>query len=480
MKVLSVSSEVFPLIKTGGLADVVGALPGALKSYGIDTKTLLPGYRAVMEKIRHPVVRHRFDDLLGHPATLLEADHHGVAMLVLDAPYYFDRAGGPYVDASGKDHADNWHRFAALSLAGAEIAAGILPDWTPDLVHAHDWQSALVPVYMRYAETPEVPSILTIHNIAFQGQFGADIFPSLKLPPHAMSIEGVEYYGDVCFLKGGLQAAHVITTVSPSYAEEILTSEFGMGLEGVIASRQNDLYGIVNGIDADVWNPDKDPMIARNYSLTKMQNRNENRLSIIDHFGLDNDDAPIFCIISRLTWQKGMDLVASTIEDIVAMGAKLVILGAGDAPLEGALLAATAAHPGRVGMAVGYNEPMSHLMQAGCDGIIIPSRFEPCGLTQLYGLRYGCVPIVARTGGLNDTVIDANHAALQAKVATGVQFAPVTEEGLLQAVRRAIRLFQDRKLWTQMQKQGMKSDVSWGKSAERYAALYSSLVSKGT
>ncbi len=252
-----------------------------------------------------------------------------------------------------------------------------------------------------------------------------------------------------------------------------------MGLEGVIASRQRDLHGIVNGIDSDVWNPDTDAMISQNFSLSKLTKRDENRLAIIDHFHLDNDDAPIFCIISRLTWQKGMDLVATTIDEIVGMGAKLAILGAGDAALEGALLAATAAHPGRVGMAVGYNEPMSHLMQAGCDGIIIPSRFEPCGLTQLYGLRYGCVPIVARTGGLNDTVIDANHAALQAKVATGVQFAPVTVDGLLQAVRRAIRLFQDRKLWTQMQKQGMKSDVSWGKSAERYAALYSSLVSKG-
>jgi len=301
----------------------------------------------------------------------------------------------------------------------------------------------------------------------------------LGLPPHAFSIEGVEYFGDVCFLKGGLQAAHAITTVSPSYAEEILTSEFGMGLEGVIASRTNALHGIVNGIDSDVWNPLTDKMIARPYGATSLAGRAENRKAIIDHFGLDDDDSPIFCIISRLTWQKGMDLLAANIDEIVAMGAKLAILGAGDAPLEGALLAAAAANPGRVAISIGYNEPMSHLMQAGCDGIIIPSRFEPCGLTQLYGLRYGCVPIVARTGGLNDTVIDANHAALQAKVATGVQFAPVTSEGLLQAVRRAIRLFQDRKLWTQMQKQGMKSDVSWEKSAERYAALYSSLVSKG-
>ena len=479
MKVLSVSSEVFPLIKTGGLADVVGALPGALKSYGVETKTLLPGYRPVMAAVRNPVVVHSFADLLGSPATLLEAEHAGMSVFVLDAPAYFDRPGGPYVDERGKDHADNWHRFAALSLAGAEIAGGILPEWQPDLVHVHDWQSALVPIYMRYSQTPEIPSILTIHNIAFQGQYGADIFPKLGLPRHAFSIEGVEYFGDVCFLKGGLQAAHAITTVSPSYAEEILTSEFGMGLEGVIASRAGALHGIVNGIDSDVWNPQTDQMIAKPYSVTNLAARNENRKAIIDHFGLDSDDSPIFCVISRLTWQKGMDLMASNIEEIVGMGAKLVILGAGDAPLEGALLAAAGAHPGRVGMSIGYNEPMSHLMQAGCDGIIIPSRFEPCGLTQLYGLRYGCIPIVARTGGLNDTIIDANHAALQAKVATGVQFAPVTSEGLLQAVRRAIRLFQDRKLWTQMQKQGMKSDVSWEKSAERYAALYSSLVSKG-
>jgi starch synthase len=479
MKVLSVSSEVFPLVKTGGLADVVGALPVALESFGVETKTLVPGYPAVMKAIRNPVVRLVFDDLLGEEATVLEADHQGVSILVLDSPAYYDRTGGPYVDATGKDYVDNWRRFAALSLAGSEIAAGLLPDWRPDLVHAHDWQSAMVPVYMRYYPTPELPSVLTVHNIAFQGQFGADIFPGLRLPPHAFSMEGVEYYGDVGFLKGGLQTAHAITTVSPSYAEEILTPEFGMGLEGVIASRIDSLHGIVNGIDADIWNPATDPMIARNFGLPTLKNREENRRAIIEHFGLEDDDGPIFCVVSRLTWQKGMDLLASAAGEIVAMGGKLAILGAGDAALEGALLSAAAHNRGRIGMAVGYNEPMSHLMQAGCDAIIIPSRFEPCGLTQLYGLRYGCIPIVARTGGLNDTIIDANHAALSAKVATGIQFAPVTSEGLLQAIRRAIHLFQDRKVWTQMQKQGMKSDVSWGKSAERYAALYSSLVSKG-
>lgn len=479
MKVLSVASEVFPLIKTGGLADVAGALPGALKPYGVETNTLIPGYPAVMKAIRDPLARLEFPDLLGEKATVLEVEHGGISFLVLDAPAYYNRTGGPYVDATGKDYPDNWRRFAALSLAGAEIATGQLPGWQPDLVHVHDWQSALVPVYMRYYPTPERPSVLTIHNIAFQGQFGADIFAGLRLPTHAFSVEGIEYYGDVGFLKGGLQTAHAITTVSPSYAEEILTPEFGMGLEGVIASRANSLHGIVNGIDDDIWNPQADRMIAKTYGASTLKDRAANRKLVVEHFGLDEDDGPIFCVVSRLTWQKGMDLLAAVSGDIVAMGGKLAILGAGDAALEGALFAAAGRHRGRVGVSAGYNEAMSHLMQAGCDAIIIPSRFEPCGLTQLYGLRYGCLPIVARTGGLNDTIIDANHAALQAKAATGIQFSPITAEGLLQAIRRAMHLFQDRKVWTQMQKQGMKSDVSWGRSAERYAALYSSLVSRG-
>ncbi|HWT60073.1 MAG TPA: glycogen synthase GlgA [Rhizobium sp.] len=479
MKVLSVSSEVFPLIKTGGLADVSGALPIALKAFGVETKTLLPGYPAVMKVIRDPVIRLEFPDLLGEPAAVLEVQHEGLDLLILDAPAYYNRPGGPYVDPLGKDYPDNWRRFAALSLAASEIAAGLLPGWRPDLVHTHDWQAALTSVYMRYYPTPELPSVLTIHNIAFQGQFGPEIFPGLRLPAHAFATDSIEYYGTVGYLKGGLQTAHAITTVSPTYADEILTPEFGMGLEGVIASHIDNLHGIVNGIDTDIWNPATDPVVHTHYGPTTLKNREENRRSIAEFFHLDNDDAPIFCVISRLTWQKGMDIVANVADEIVAMGGKLVVLGSGEAALEGALLASASRHPGRIGVSIGYNEPMSHLMQAGCDAIIIPSRFEPCGLTQLYGLRYGCVPIVARTGGLNDTVIDANHAALAAKVATGIQFSPVTETGMLQAIRRAMHFYVDRKLWTQLQKQGMKSDVSWEKSAERYAALYSSLVSKG-
>jgi starch synthase len=252
-----------------------------------------------------------------------------------------------------------------------------------------------------------------------------------------------------------------------------------MGLDGVIRSRAHVMHGIVNGIDAEVWNPATDHLINDNYSAANLKLRARNKVSVANHFRIDQGDGPLFCVVSRLTWQKGIDLVTEVVDDIVGMGGRLVVLGAGEIALEGALLAAASRHPGRVGVAIGYNEPLSHLMQAGCDAIIIPSRFEPCGLTQLYALRYGCIPVVARNGGLNDTVIDANHAAVAAKVATGVQFTSITPEGLRQAIRRTVRYYHDQKLWTQMQKQGMKSDVSWEKSAGLYAALYAQLISKG-
>lgn len=479
MKVLSVASEIYPLIKTGGLADVAGALPIALKACGVTTRTLIPGYPAVKSAVKDMTKIGEFPDLLGEHADLLEGHHEGLDLLILDAPAFYDRPAGPYLDSTAKDFPDNWKRYAALSLAAAEIAAGKLQSWQPDLLHAHDWQAAMAPVYMRYAETPEIPSILTIHNIAFQGQFGANIFSELRLPAHAFSTESIEYYNDVSFLKGGLQTATALSTVSPSYAEEILTPEFGMGLDGVIRSRAHALHGIVNGIDADVWDPATDHFIPHNYSAANLKLRALNKAAVASHFRIDQDSGPLFCVISRLTWQKGIDLIAEVVNDIVEMGARLVVLGAGEIALEGALLAAASRHPGRVGVAVGYNEPLSHLMQAGCDAIIIPSRFEPCGLTQLYALRYGCVPVVARNGGLNDTVIDANHAAVSAKTATGVQFSSITPDGLRQALRRTIRYYREPKLWMQMQKQGMKSDVSWEKSAGLYAALYAQLTSKG-
>lgn len=477
MQVLAIASEIYPLVKTGGLADVAGALPLALKPLGIHTRTLIPGYPSVLAVVTGAVVCHRFENLLGEEVAVLAVEHKGLDLLILDAPALFDRPGGPYVDPEGVDHVDNWRRFAALSKAGAEIAAGVMEGWRPDLVHAHDWQAAMTPVYMRYSIVPEVPSVLTIHNVAFQGQFTSGIFGRLDLPSHAFSIEGVEYYGDIGFLKGGLRTTHAITTVSPSYADEILTPEVGMRMEGLIASRIAALHGIVNGIDTNVWDPASDPMIAENYSASILKRRAVNRRAVAGHFSLVDDIGPIFCVVSRLTWQKGMDLLADVADEIVERGGKLVILGSGDVVLEDALLAAADRHPGRIGIVIGYNEPLSHLMQAGSDAILIPSRVEPCGLTQLYGLRYGCIPIVARTGGLVDTVIDANEAALSARVATGFQFTPINADGFRQALRRVFKAWGDPKIWARLQKQGMKSDVSWESSATRYADLYFSLLS---
>ena len=478
MNILSVASEVFPLIKTGGLADVAGALPIALAGHGVHMRTLMPGYPAVMQRLGKVEVVAGFDDLLGEPARILAATHEGLDILVLDAPAYYDRPGGPYVDATGKDFTDNWRRFAALSFAGAYGARGLLPDWRPDIVHVLDWQAAMTAVYMRYTGLQHIPTVLTVHNLAFQGQYGADIFEGLALPPEAFTMDGLEYYGDVGYLKGGLRTAWSITTVSPTYAHEIMTAEYGMGLEGLINARATDLVGIVNGIDTAVWNPETDANIARPYAAGSLKQRSVNRQAVAERFSLEDDTGPIFCIISRLTWQKGIDLIAEVADWIVDQGGKLAVLGSGDQALEGALLAAASRHRGRIGIVIGYNEPLSHLMQAGSDAILIPSRFEPCGLTQLYGLRYGCIPVVARTGGLADTVIDANEAALSARVATGFQFTPINADGLRQALRRVFKAYNEPKIWGRIQNQGMKSDVSWENSAARYADLYSSLLSR--
>lgn len=480
MKVLAVTSEIYPLVKTGGLADVAGALPHALKPHSVETRTLVPGYPALLAKLGHTNKVMTFLDVLGERAALLEAHHEGLHLLVLDIPALYQREGGLYGDSTGADFADNWRRFAALSFVAAELAAGALDGYQPDLVHAHDWQAAMAPVYMRFGRAHAVPSVLTIHNIAFQGMFGSHVFGYLGLPPHAYAVDALEYYGHVGYLKGGLQSATAITTVSPSYAQEILQHEFGMGLEGVIASRLSDLSGIVNGIDTDVWDPDTDPHLAKNYSASSLRRRSANRAALCRRFDLDNDTGPLFCVVSRLTGQKGMDVLADVVDELVSHGGKLAILGSGEPWIERALKDASDRHPGRVGMVIGYDEPLSHLMQAGSDAIIIPSRFEPCGLTQLYALRYGCVPVVARTGGLTDTIIDANEAALSSRVATGFKFSPVTPASLSLALRRVFAAYADPQIWTRLQTRGMKSDVSWDMSAARYVSLYSRLIKDRT
>ena len=478
IRVLSVASEAVPLVKTGGLADVAGALPAALAACGVTVTTLLPGYPAVLKAIKRARCVHQWERLLGEPARLLAVKHGGQALLVLDAPAYFNREGSPYSDPRGKDWGDNWRRFAAFGRAAADIASGAVKGQAFDVLHAHDWQGGMAAAYNRFAPYggSGLPSVMTIHNMAFQGYYDARIFRALELPRKAWSIDGVESYGGVGFLKAGLQSASMVTTVSPSYAAEIRMAEFGMGLEGLIASRGDRVSGILNGIDTAEWNPASDPHLAANYSAANLKARAANKRALEAEFGLEADGGPLFIVVSRLTWQKGMDVLPEVLDHLVGLGGRLVLLGSGDAAIERELHKAAARHPGQIGIRIGYDEALSHRMQAGGDAILVPSRFEPCGLTQLYGLAYGCVPVVARTGGLADTVIDANVAALSRNVATGVQFTGVQYQTLAAAITRTIALYHDRAVWKQVQKNGMACDFSWGTSGKAYAALYHRLL----
>jgi starch synthase len=483
LRVLSVASEVFPFIKTGGLADVAGALPRALAPLGIAVTTLLPGYLQVIDRLSGAQVVHRWQDLFGGPAALVSAEAAELALLVLDAPHLYRRAGGPYQDAHGADWPDNAQRFAALAFAAAEVGAGLLGDNAPDIVHAHDWQAALAPVYLHFARADQPrrrpATILTIHNIAFQGQFPSALLATLRLPAEAFTIEAVEYYGQIGFLKGGLALADRITTVSPTYALEIQSSEMGMGLEGLLRHRSHVLSGILNGVDADVWNPATDRHLVAQYDAPRLQERERNKAALRRRFGLSDDaPGPLIATVSRLSWQKGMDLLLSALPRLVAEGGQLALLGAGDPSLQAEFAAAATRHPGRVGTVFGYDESLSHLMQGGADIILVPSRFEPCGLTQLYALRYGAVPLVARVGGLADTIIDANDAALAASVATGFQFAPVAAHTLEGALARAARVYRDKAIWRALQERGMAADVGWRRPARQYAELYRSLAER--
>ena len=474
MRILSAASEIYPLVKTGGLADVTGALPAALKALGIEMASIVPGYPAVMAALEDAAPLMAYDDLFGGKATLLKGRANGLDVIAIDAPHLYTRPGNPYLGPDGKDWPDNAQRFAALAKAAAEAAAGRAQGYRADILHCHDWQAALGPVYAKFAGGPR--TVMTVHNIAFQGQFPASVFGTLGLPPAAFAIDGVEYYGTVGYLKGGLAMADAITTVSPTYAQEICTPEYGMGLDGLLRARRNTLRGIVNGIDADVWNPASDAMISTHYTAKTLDKRAANKRAVEQHFKLSEGDGILHGVVSRLTWQKGMDIFAASLDHMVASGARLALLGSGEAAIEQAILEAAERHPGRIGVVLGYDESLSHLIQAGCDTILVPSRFEPCGLTQLYGLRYGAVPVVARTGGLNDTVIDANDAALQAGVATGFQFAPVDQPTLEHALARAAECYANPKLWQGLQQRGMAADVSWARSAAAYAQLYRNLL----
>ncbi len=480
MKVLFVASECAPFVKTGGLADVVGAVPKALEPLGVDVRILLPAYPALADLLRRGETLLHLDDLFGGPARLVSVQSDGLNVILLDAPHLFDRAGGIYLDESGTDWHDNHLRFGALCTVATRIATGQLTSWKPDLVHAHDWQAGLVPLLIKLAGSDhKPPCVMTIHNIAFQGLFHWSTRELFAIPDEHFTHEGAEFYGHFGFLKAGLAYCDKITTVSPTYAQELLTPEFGMGLEGLMQARQQDLSGILNGIDLDIWNPKTDPALPAPYSVHNRRNKSRCRAALEQKFSLQNDaESPLFCVISRLTQQKGLDLLLEVLPALVERGGRLALLGSGEKQLEDGFLQAAQDHPGRVGTFIGYDEELSHLVQGGSDAIIIPSRFEPCGLTQLYGVRYGTLPVVARTGGLADTVVDATPDAIKEGRATGIQFSPIDAAGLNDALERTCALFERKRVWRSMMGNAMRYPVGWEQSAPEYHDLYLRTLSR--
>ena len=470
-RVLSVASECVPLVKTGGLADVVGALPAALAPIGWEMRVLLPAYRTLRPMAADWPVVWQEADLWGGPGRVLSGEVAGVPVLLLDAPHLYDREGGPYSSPTG-EHPDNAVRFAALSWVAARIAREGLEGWKPDILHAHDWQAGLAPAYLAYHGNGGCKSVFTIHNIAFQGWAPAHMLGVLRLPGHAFHPEALEYYGGISTLKAALVTSDWITTVSPNYAAEIMRPEFGMGLQGVISNRAPVVSGILNGVDTAVWDSSReDPPFDRKSVSGKTLAREK----LCQEFGLDVP-GPLAIVVSRLTDQKGIDLLPLVIPDFVLGGGGMIVLGSGDPGMEGAMRNLADRFPGRVAVRIGYDEGMSHRLFAGADAVLVPSRFEPCGLTQMYGLRYGTVPVVSMVGGLADTVIGANPATLSAGVATGVTFHPVDALAFGRALGQLLDLYRQPKVWAKVQVNAMAHPVGWETSAGAYAGLYERLT----
>ena len=478
LRVLHVSSECYPLVKTGGLADVTGALPLALATVGVDARVLLPAYRGVVAQVPEIRVVAKIAALFGGSARLLSGTtEQGLRVFLLDAPHLFDRPGGPYMDEQGHDHPDNDLRFAALSYVGAQISLGNIGRWRPTVLHAHDWQTGLAAAYLHF-EGAQIPTLMTVHNLAFQGVFPGSRLAMLGLPPTSFTVDGLEYHGQISLLKAGLVYSSAITTVSPTYAQEIMTPEFGAGLDGLLLSRSSAVTGILNGLDQAVWDPAADQRIVAGYSPDDLSGKRSNKAALQAELGLAVDPAlPLFGVVSRLSHQKGFDVLIEALPKLLAV-AQLAVLGTGDPQIEQALAAAALEYPGQVGVRIGFNEDLAHRIQAAADVLLVPSRFEPCGLTQLSALRYGALPLVSRVGGLADTVIDANTAALFDGVATGFVFAPVTAQALSLALDRVFAVWAQPELWRSLVHRAMTRDVSWTQPARAYVALYKDLLSR--
>ncbi len=477
MKILYVAGEVYPLAKTGGLADVVGALPKAFRSLGDEVRVMLPGYPEAMAKAVHAGEPIPLPDAMGYGSARLIPAHmpdSNLDVLLLDCPEAFARPGGPYLDADGRDWPDNPRRFALLSRAAALIGiGGGLMGWQPDIVHAHDWQTGLVPVYMRQWRDGGAGCVFTIHNLHYQGVFPPSILGELGIDPAFYHIDALEFWGNVSLLKGGLVFSDFLTTVSPTYAREIQTEGFGYGLDGVVRWRARNLRGILNGIDHDIWNPAIDPAIAQTYSADDVSGKAACKAALQAAAGLLPDaGAPILGLVGRLVWQKGMDIVLDALPEIVEMGFQVVIQGAGEPELEAKCREAAQIFAGRVAAHIGYDENFAHVIEAGSDVFAVPSRFEPCGLTQMYALGYGTLPVVRRTGGLADSVADVDEHP----EGTGFVFDGETPADFLAALIRARELYDRPAAWAEVRARGMRVDFSWRAAAVRYREVYEAVL----
>jgi starch synthase len=484
MRVLYVTAELYPWVKTGGLGDVAAALPPALAAQGIDVRLVLPGFAGYLDAFAGgvDVVRLHTPFASGRVRiALAELPGSGRLAYLVDQPPLYDRPGGAYIDADGRDWPDNLRRFALFGWVAAALARGADPDWRPDIVHGHDWHAGLAPAYLA-AEPPaeRVRSVFTIHNLAYRGLFPAPLFAELALPAGFFAADGIEFYGDLSFLKAGLFYANRLTTVSPTYAREIQTPAFGWGLDGLLRHRADVLRGILNGVDPQIWDPGHDPALPQSYGVADAPAGKEAAKSALRaRLRLaERSDGPVFGVVSRLTTQKGLDLLLAALPGLIEQGAQLALLGAGDADLEQGFLAAAAAHPGRVAARIGYDEGLAHLIVGAADIVLVPSRYEPGGLTQLYALRYGALPLVRRVGGLADTVVDATAVTLADGSATGFAFDAASPQALQAAIDRAHGLFDQRELWRRMIRRAMTRDFTWEAAARQYCELYRRLQSE--
>jgi starch synthase len=480
MRVLFVTSEVAPLVKTGGLADVSGALPPALHKLGDDVRVLVPGYPQVLKALSSFRIDAFISGIAGFPDARLFASElpNGVPLWVIDCPELFLRDGGIYLDGKGNDWPDNALRFGLLSKVAALLGSADSPvvGWKPDVVHCNDWQSGLTPAYLHFLPGG-APCVMSVHNLAFQGVFPAQTAADLALPPESFQPHGVEYYGNLSFLKAGLHYADHITTVSPTYAREIQTDVLGFGMQGLLRSRSAHLTGILNGIDESDWNPATDTVLAQKYDAKSLGGKAVNKRELQQRMGLCVDpDVPLFGLISRFTHQKGLDVVLEIAPQLIATHAQLVLLGTGDATMQSDAQALAAKYPGQVAVLVGFDEALSHQIEAGVDIFLMPSRFEPCGLNQMYSQRYGTPPVVHATGGLADSVVDCNKATLAQGLATGFVFNTMMPQDFLECVLRAANTFRDKKAWATLQANCMGKDFGWQSSAAKYQEVYERVV----